>query len=138
MFLKGLGKYSDFGLLVIRIVLGGMFMYYGSPKLFGGPQAWAQLGGAMQSVSIGFMPAFWGFMAAFSMFVGGACVILGLFFRIFTILLFLTMAVATSMHFKKGDGLMIASHAMEDGTVFFGLTFIGPGKYSLDALLKLF
>jgi putative oxidoreductase len=138
MFLRGLGKYSDIGLLAIRVVFGGMFMVYGAPKLFGGPQAWATLGGAMQSVSINFAPAFWGFMACFSMFVGGGCLVLGLFFRVFTILLFITMAVATSMHFKKGDWLFGAAHALEDGIVFLGLTFIGPGKYSLDAFLKLY
>lgn len=138
MFLKELAKFTDAGLLIIRIVLGAMFMVYGAPKLFGGPQAWIQTGGAMKSVFINFTPAFWGFMAAFSMFVGGLCVILGLFFRIFTILLFITMAVATTMHLRNGQGLMAAAHALEDGTVFLGLTLIGPGKYSLDALLKLF
>ena len=138
MLLQMLNKYSDFGLLAIRIVVGGMFIYYGAPKLFGGHEAWVGLGGAMQSAHITFAPAFWGFMAAFSQCIGGACLILGLFFRIFTILLSITMGIAVNMHLKKGDGLMGASHAIEDGIVFFGLTFIGPGKYSLDALLKLF
>jgi putative oxidoreductase len=138
MILNNLSKHADVGLLVIRIVVGGMFVFYGAPKLFGGPQAWTGLGQAMQAVHIGFAPAFWGFMAAFAQCVGGVCLILGLFFRIFTILLFITMAVAANMHLQKGDGLFGAGHAIEDGVLFLGLTFIGPGKYSLDAVLKLF
>lgn len=130
-----LSKYSDFGLLFLRIIFGVMFILYGAPKLFGGPQGWSQLGGAMGSIGISFLPAFWGFMAAFSMFFGGICVTLGLFFRIACMLLAFTMFVASAMHLKKGDGLFGAAHAIEDGAVFLGLIFVGPGKYSLDVLL---
>ncbi len=79
MFLQKMGKYSDVGLLLIRIVLGGMFMYYGGPKLFEGPHGWVQFGGAMPFLGVNFALSFWGFLAAFSMFAGGLCVILGLF-----------------------------------------------------------
>jgi putative oxidoreductase len=136
MVLSSLSKYADFGLLIVRVVFGCMFIYYGAPKLFAGPQMWAQLGQAMGSLHINFAPQFWGFMAAFSMFFGGICLILGMFSRIACLFLFITMVVAVSMHFHKGDGLMVASHAIEDGVVFLSLIFIGPGKYSLDAWLS--
>jgi len=58
------------------------------------------------------------FMAAFAEFIGGACVVLGLFFRVATLLLFFTMAAATRFRFQKGDGLHGAVHAIEDGVVF--------------------
>ena len=136
MVLSSLSKYSDFGLLVLRVVIGCMFVHYGTPLLFGGHEKWVQLGQSMGNFHIHFWPAFWGFMAAFSEFFGGICLILGLFFRPMCILLTITMVVAAKLHFAKGEGLMVAAHAIEDGVVFFGLIFIGPGKYSLDAWLK--
>jgi putative oxidoreductase len=40
------------------------------------------------------------------------------------------------MHLSKGDGLSVASHAIENGIVFFSLIFIGPGRLSLDEKFK--
>lgn len=132
MTLKSLTKYTDIGLLILRVGIGIMFLYHGAPKLFGGPEKWEKLGMAMKYVGIDFAPVFWGFMAAFSEFFGGICIILGLFFRPACILLTITMAVAAAMHLGKGEGLKVASHAIEDGIVFLSLIFIGPGKYSID------
>ncbi len=135
MFFSNLSKYSDLGLLFIRIIFGSMFLYYGYPKLFGGVAMWGQIGQAMGSVGVSIAPVFWGFMASISMFLGGICVLLGLFIRPACMFLAFTMFVATTMHFRKGDGLSGASHALEVCSVFLGLVFIGPGKYSIDALL---
>lgn len=135
MFFSSLSKYSDAGLLVIRLIVGCMFLYYGTPMLFGGAQKWAQVGGAMSSIGISFWPNLWGFFAALSEFLGGICLILGLFYRPACMFLAFTMFVAVSMHLKKGDGFFGAGHAIEDCALFFGLIFVGPGKYSLDVLL---
>lgn len=135
MFFTSLSRHSDLGFLIIRIIFGCMFLFYGTPMLFGGAAKWVQVGGAMGSIGITFWPAFWGFCAAITEFLGGICLILGLFFRPVCSLLAFTMFVAVAMHFKKGDGLLGTAHALEDGAVFCGLIFIGPGKYSLDVLL---
>ena len=127
-----LGKYRDFGLLILRVGLGAMYLTHGGPKLMGGPAMWVKVGGAMNYVGIHAVPVFWGFMAACSEFFGGLCLILGLFFRPACMFLLITMAVAASMHFGKGDGLNVASHAIENGIVFLSLILIGPGKYSID------
>ncbi|HAJ56164.1 MAG TPA: DoxX family protein [Candidatus Omnitrophica bacterium] len=135
MLFSSLSKYSDWGLLGLRFVFGSMFVYYGFPKLFAGAQGWGQLGAAMGSIGISFAPVFWGFMAAFSMFFGGICLAFGLFFRPACMLLAFTMFVASAMHLKNGEGFLGAGHAIEDGAVFFGLIFIGPGRFSLDVIL---
>jgi putative oxidoreductase len=132
MILTSLGKYRDVGLLILRIGIGGMYLYHGFPKISGGPEKWEKLGMAMKYVGIEFAPVFWGFMAAFSEFFGGICIMLGLFFRPAGILLTITMVIAASMHLGRGDGLKVASHAIENGIVFLSLIFIGPGKYSID------
>ena len=135
MFLGFMDKYRDEGLLILRIGIGLMFIIvHGLPKITGGPQQWGQLGMAMQNVGIDFAPVFWGFMSALAEFGGGICLLLGIFVRPACVFMFINMCVATCFHFKGGDGIAVASHAIEMGVVFFSLIFIGGGKYALDAL----
>ncbi len=132
MIFRSLDKYRDIGLLILRIGIGLMFMGHGCPKLFGGPEKWELIGGTMQVIGIHFTPMFWGFMAAFSEFVGGALLVLGFLTRPACLLLLITMFVAASMHIGKGDPFVKYSHAVEAGIIFLSMFFIGPGKYSLD------
>lgn len=130
--LDNLGRYRNTGLLILRIGLGAMMMFHGFPKIMGGPDKWAGIGGSMNVIGIDFIPAFWGFMAAISEGLGGFLLLLGLFFRPVNMLLTFTMLIAALVHINKGEGIMGASHAIELGIVFFSLIFIGPGKYSVD------
>jgi putative oxidoreductase len=130
--LSSLSKYSDIGLLIIRLGLGIMFIMHGYPKLTGGPEKWEKLGGAMGNVGVNFLPVFWGFLAAITEAVGGLLFALGLFFRPTAFALAFTMLIATLVHLSGGDGVMGASHSIEVGIVFFGFILVGPGKYSID------
>ena len=124
-------KYKDLGILILRLGIGLMFMMHGFPKFIGGPDKWISLGNyGMGFIGINFLPIFWGFMAAFAEFIGGIHLILGLFTCFFSLLMFITMIIATITHID--DGIMGASHAIESGMVFFSLFFMGGGKYSLD------
>ncbi|MDH4222271.1 MAG: DoxX family protein [candidate division Zixibacteria bacterium] len=135
-FFTFLDKYRNTGLLILRIGIGGMFLFHGYPKLIGGVEQWEKLGTAMTNLGIHFAPAFWGFMSAIAEFFGGIFIILGLFFRPACIFLTINMIVATPMHLGRGDGLAGASHAIEDGIVFLSLILIGPGNYSLDKVFE--
>jgi putative oxidoreductase len=126
----------DLGLLILRLGLGIMFIFHGAPKLFGGPELWSKIGGAMGNFGIHFLPEFWGFMAAIAEFGGGIALILGVLFQPMMLILVINLIVAASSHFARGQGLSGASHAIEDGIVFLSLIFIGPGKYTLYWLLK--
>ena len=132
MILASLEKHRDLGLLILRLGVGVMFIAHGAPKLIGGPERWAGVGGAMGNLGIAWAPAFWGLMAALSEAGGGVCLILGVAFRPACLLMGFTMMVATIHHLKAGDGLLGASHAIELGTVFLDLVFIGPGQHSID------
>ena len=132
MFLSSLTKYREFGILILRVGYGVMFMVHGVPKLMGGVEMWKGVGAAMGNIGVGAYPAVWGFLAACSESVGGACLVLGLAFRPACIFMAFTMSMATLYHFKKGDDIQIAAHAIEAGIVFLSLIFIGPGKYSID------
>lgn len=130
--LSNLGKYKDFGLLLMRVGVGILFMHYGYPKLLGGPSMWTGIGASMKNIGIDFYPVFWGLMAALVETFGGFLLVLGLAFRPVSLLLAFTMLIAALHHIAAGDGLSGASHAMESGIVFLALVFIGPGKYSVD------
>lgn len=119
------------GLLILRIGVGSMFIVHGAPKLWGGPEYWEAIGENMRHLSITFAPVFWGFTAGFAEAVGGLCLMLGIFFIPACILLFITMIVASISHLAGGEGIGVASHAIEAAILFFSLIFIGPGKYSI-------
>ncbi|KIH77637.1 putative oxidoreductase [Geoalkalibacter ferrihydriticus] len=127
-----LNKYRDIGLLLMRLGLGVMFLVHGVPKLLGGPERWYQLGLAMSYLGIDFMPHMWGIAAALAETLGALCLIFGFFMRPACLVLACTMAVAATMHLGRGDGLQVASHAIELGIVFCGLLILGPGRFSLD------
>lgn len=122
-------KFSDFGFLIMRVVVGGSFVMHGYPKFFGGPEKWAVLG-SMSGAPTAHLAL--GFLAAFAEFVGGIFLVLGLMTRVMCLLLVGTMLGALNYHIAKGDGYTAYSHALEMVGVFAGLFFMGPGKYSID------
>jgi putative oxidoreductase len=130
--LASLGKYRNTGLFIIRLGLGIMIMLHGYPKLLGGPEKWEVIGGSMKHLGITFYPIIWGLMAALTETFGGFLILLGLAFRPVCLLLLFMMIVAASMKLQTSNNYMDASQAIEVGFVFFGLAFIGPGKYSID------
>ena len=129
---SNLGNYKNFGLLVIRLGLGLMFIYHGYPKLGGGVKMWRELGASTQYIGIHFWPVFWGLLSAVVETFGGFLLIIGLAFRPVCLLLLINLVVAAAMIFGKGDGLDGAAHAIEDAIVFAGLIFLGAGKFSMD------
>ena len=132
-----LEKYRDAGLLLLRLGFGlGFLLFHGWRKITGGPEAWERTGAAMSNFGIDFWPVFWGFMAAFSESVGAVLFMLGLFFQPVCFLLGFTMITATASHLARGDGWSGSTHPFKNTFVFFGLLAVGPGKYSLDELIR--
>jgi putative oxidoreductase len=130
-----LGNYKNFGLLIMRVGLGVMFIYHGFPKLAGGVKTWEMLGAATHTVGIHFWPVLWGLLSACVETFGGFLVIIGLAFRPVCFLLMINLIVAAlfTMHqAAPNGGWGAASHAIEDAFTFAGLLFVGPGKYSAD------
>jgi putative oxidoreductase len=130
--LSNLSKYQSTGLLILRLGIGAMMIVHGYPKLVGGTTMWAKIGGAVAPFGLHDFPTFWGFMAAFAEGVGGLLFLLGFLFRPACLLMLITMVVAAASHFRAGDGLTGAGHALELGVIFLAMFIIGPGRYSID------
>lgn len=124
-----------FGLFILRVGIGLVFMMHGYGKLLGGPSSWQWLGSQMGLLGITFLPKVWGLLAACAEFIGGFCLLVGLGTRIAAFFMLCVMIVALVMHFNKGDNFTTYSHALSLAVVFISLIISGPGSYSLDHYL---
>ena len=128
-------KYADLGMLIIRLGVGLGFIYFhGWGKITGGPERWERLGSAMRHLGIDFAHTFFGFMAALAETVCALFFAAGFLFTPMSWLLAFTMLVATYSHISTGEGS--PGNSMKYLFLFFGISFISPGKYSIDYLLK--
>ncbi len=127
----------DLGLLLIRLGVGGsVLIFHGYSKIAGGPDLWMKIGSNMGNLGIRFLPVFWGFMSGAAEFFASALLILGLFCRPAAALLAINMVVAMAHHLHApasdpASGWNGASHALELCSVYLGLLFLGPGRFSL-------
>lgn len=137
MIWNGLSNYKDGALLASRVIIGLAFMWvHGSGKIFGGVEKWEKIGGAMANFGLDFLPAFWGFMAAFAEFAGGFLIIVGLLTRPAALLIIITMIVAASKNIFSARPISDIAYPVEMLPILIVLFFIGPGRYSLDFLFN--
>jgi putative oxidoreductase len=131
---KSLDRWSDAGLLIMRLGVGALFTcVHGYPRLMGGPDKWTSTGRAVSYLGIDFGYTLWGFLAAMAMTLGGVLLIIGYAHRPASLGLFVTMAVAAIWKFYPFGGWDSAAHPAAMAAVALGLLFTGPGKHSLDA-----
>ena len=130
-----LDKYRDIGLLILRFGFGfGFFWFHGKGKLMAGPEGWIRNGSSIELLGIDFWHTFFGFLAAFSESIGGLMLATGFLFRPAAAMLGFTMFIAVLSHLISGQGN--PGHAFKNLFALYGLVCIGPGKYSLDHLIK--
>jgi putative oxidoreductase len=135
LLLRRLSRHRDWGLLALRVGLGGIFIVHGLGKLLAGSDRWETLGGSLAAIGIPTLgpPVFWGFLASITEFLGGILLILGFLFRPTLIALFGTMVVATLFLILGPKAPFTQwSHPLTVGWVFLSMFLIGPGKLSLD------
>ncbi len=125
-------SYRDFGLLLLRIGVGIMFILIGYPKLFGGPDEWELVGGDAAYLGLTSWPMFWGFFMAIAEFFGGVLLILGVLFRTSVIILLLSSIITVAASIGQNVDFVHTANAIAITFVFLSMLFIGAGKYSLD------
>ena len=101
-----------------------------------------QIGAAMDAFGIHSHHAVWGFMCALVESVGGLLVVLGLLFRVATLLLFLNMVVACTLMWHGGPdfssatalGAWMGGFGMPFAfcAAFLAMMLLGPGRFALD------
>ncbi|PWV97818.1 putative oxidoreductase [Paenibacillus cellulosilyticus] len=130
----------DTGLLIIRAVIGILFIGHGAQKLFGWFGGYGLKGTGGWLESIGMKPGvLMAFAAGVSELAGGLLFGLGLVTWLGAALLIVTMLMAmVKVHFP--NGLWVTQNGYEYNLVLIavalGIAFIGAGEYSIDHLLK--
>jgi putative oxidoreductase len=115
----------DLGLLILRVGFGlSFFWHHGYPNI----------GDAVANLGITFAHPFWGLAAALSEGVGGLLFAAGLFFRPVCLAMLGVMVMATIEQFSRE--MPQPEHALKNAFVLAGMFFVGPGRYSLSALLE--
>ena len=131
MRLAFLAKYREFGLLLIRVSIGVLFILYTAPALLGGPSAWSSFGTGARNLGLYTNLQLWGFFGALFGCVGGVLLVFGLFFRL-GVLLLLILAIGHAIGVTKGASFRLALPSIEICFVLAGILFVGPGQYSVD------
>ena len=132
------GRITDIGPLLMRVGIGAAFAYHGWLKFDGGVQNFA---GFLDSLNVP-LPDVVAPLQIIAEGIGGLLLIVGLLTRFVTLPLIVIMIgaiflVKDSFGFVVPDG----SPGFSCETVLLagllGLLFIGPGRYSLDAVFGL-
>ena len=126
---------NSLALLALRLMLGWVFVYAGSQKLFGAFGSKITMEGFANMLHLPVLPSIvWAYLAAGSEFGCGVLIMLGLLTRLAAIPLIVTMLVAiTTVTGSKG----FAGYEFNLTLIAMAVALIltGAGLISLDALL---
>lgn len=118
------------GLLLLRTVAAGFMLVHGIPKLIqlftGAPDSFSSVMGMNPALSL--------LLAVFAEFLCSLLIILGLFTRLATIPLIITMAVA-AFHVHGADPFAAKEKALLFLLIFTFLLLTGGGIYSIDGFM---
>lgn len=129
----------DLGLLIIRLVIGVLFIGHGAQKLFGwfGGHGLKGTGGWFDSIGMkpGVMMALF---AGLAELIGGILFVLGFLTPLAALMIAGTMIMAI-VKVHGPNGLWATSNGYEYNltllSVAIGIALIGPGRYALDFFL---
>jgi putative oxidoreductase len=144
MFDVIIGTHHSFAALVLRVIVGYIFIHHGYPKLFKkdfGPKGFA---GVLKNLNIP-LSLFFSYAAGITEFFGGVLLILGILTRLDALLIAIVMVVAMwKVKFKTG----LLTKVMESGRAggyeldlalfasAVALFVSGGGTFSIDYLLR--
>ncbi|MDR7002390.1 DoxX family protein [Neobacillus niacini] len=129
----------NIGLLIIRLVIGVLFMGHGAQKLFGWFGGYGLKGTGGWFESIGMKPGItMALFAGLAELVGGTLFALGLLTPLAGIMIAGTMVMAIAK-VHGANGIWATSNGYEYNltllAVAIGIALVGPGQYALDAFL---
>ena len=128
-------RQSNFGLLFMRLGLAAVLLIHSLPRLFAGSPSWQSVGITLGFINIGVPQTILGFVMLLLEALGAVSLMFGYFFRIACIILFILFALYSFNYFRIGyQTLMLCTAGL--ASVFFGLIYVGPGRYSIAVKLE--
>ena len=126
---------TDIGLLLLRVVFGGLLAAHGSQKLFGWFSGMGWSGNAASFDAMGYNPGkLFGTLAGLSEMTGGILLLLGLLTPLASAIVLGTMINAINTTWSGG---LLTGKGYEMPLLFAAVgavvAFTGPGRFSLDA-----
>jgi putative oxidoreductase len=135
---RWLNRLQPWGILLLRLALGASMLYHGWNKIR--PANWSHPFSGLEHNahfigSLG-LPNWLGYVSAFTEFLGGICLLLGFFTRLFAFLVAINMLVAifaVTIH----KGYLGSELSIELAVMALVLLVTGPGKAALDRRIGL-
>lgn len=130
---------AGYGLTVVRIIVGIIFIAHGSQKLFGAFGGYGLEGTGQYMESIGLTPGYlMALLSGSAEFFGGVAMLIGLLARPAAVVLIGLLVVAIlSVHI--GNGLFMANNGYEFALALLGgaiaVLIEGAGKLSVDGAI---
>ena len=127
---------AGYGLTIVRILVGIIFVAHGSQKLFGAFGGYGLEGTGQYMASLGLTPGYlMALLSGSAEFFGGLGLVIGLLARPAAVVLAATLVVAIfSVHISHG--LFMANNGYEFALALLGgvvaVLIEGAGKFSLD------
>jgi putative oxidoreductase len=125
----------DLGLLILRLVIGGVFIAHGAQKIF--QVGLGNVGGMFGQMGVP-MPGVAGPLVALVELLGGLALVFGLLTRLASLGLAIDMLGAILLVHLK-NGFFMQNSGYEYALTLLGaslaLMFTGAGAYSLDAMI---
>ena len=129
----------DWGILVLRLGVGIMFVAHGLQMAFGLFKGPGVSGFAKMLTGLGFAPAvFWSYVASYTVLIAGFFLILGIQVRgAAALLLIFILTAAVKVHLSKG--FFLANGGFEYNFVIacacLALILLGSGKFDIFRLM---
>ena len=132
---------TDLAILLLRAFIGPCLIVHGLGKLgIVGPGSMQGFEGWLGSLGVPF-PAIQARLAMLAELVGGACLLLGVFYRPAALLCMVTLLVATFIGHRGGGYLITNSppgneYALNLAVICLVMALLGPGPFSLQTVLS--
>jgi len=123
-------KRISFGLLIMRLGLAAVLLIYAFPKLINGAASWLIVGKNLSFLNTGLPLEALGLILLVLQTLSGICLITGYFFRSANIVMTVIYVLYFLNYFNTGYKTLLL-YALGFIAVFFGLTYIGPGRYAV-------
>ena len=123
----------NFGLLFMRLGLAAVLLIHALPKLFGGTAAWKKFWMSLEFESIGLPGVIMGVAILVIETIGALSLLSGYFFRVACTLLSILYGLYFFGYFYYKSGYVtLTLWSLGLAAVFFGLIYVGPGRYAVS------